>query len=91
MTTFPDRVCQVALLALLLPVPALGEVIEFEVDPVESTIQVDSGNDLSIPLAMPLNSVTIPAVAPTSGTGGALIPCSIGVASFRTRLPHSWC
>ncbi len=60
------------LLALLWPAQALGEVIEFVIDPTRSTVQVEPGSELSLNFGMPLNSVTMPAMAPTIGIGGIL-------------------
>ncbi len=60
------------LLALLWPAQALGEVIEFVIDPTRSTVQVEPGSELSLKFGMPLNSVTMPAMAPTIGIGGIL-------------------
>jgi len=62
----------VLLLALLWPAQALGEVIEFVIDPTRSTVQVEPGSELSLNFGMPLNSVTMPAMAPTIGIGGVL-------------------
>ena len=63
------------LLALLMPAQALGEVIEFVIDPARSTVQVEPGFELFLKFGKPaqaLNSVTMPAMAPTIGTGGML-------------------
>ena len=72
MTSIPTCVRCVLLAFSLLPATAVAEVIEFVIDPTRSHIEVAPGNEIFIPLGQPLISVTIPAVAPSSGTGAML-------------------